>query len=59
MRPETDCLSRTMRRAGHSLDWSCGLCAFECTYAAPCGCGGTTCVDVVLGNPRAGVAAAA
>jgi hypothetical protein len=55
----TDCLSHVMRNAGHSLDGGCNICDLNCTYAAPCGCGGETCIDNVLGAPRATAWAAA
>jgi len=56
---ETACLSRVMREAGHALNWSCDLCAYNCTYAPPCGCRSHECVDVVVGEARSNVSAAA
>lgn len=55
----SECLGRIMRQAGHTLDWGCGLCVHNCIYAAPCGCGSPTCLDLTVGAPRAGVVAAA
>jgi hypothetical protein len=56
---ETDCLSRIMRQAGHALNWGCDLCAFNCTYAPPCGCGSHACVDLAVGEERGRLSAAA
>ncbi|MEA3190684.1 MAG: hypothetical protein QOD77_1266 [Thermoplasmata archaeon] len=41
----TQCLAKAMRTAGHTLDWGCGLCPFQCSYATPCGCGAAGCID--------------
>lgn len=53
------CLSEEMARSGHTLRRDCGPCGRACVYSAPCGCGSSNCIDLVIGAGRSGLAAAA